>query len=470
MKRHILAGAICAAVVLAGAAGCAHLGPAGPPHPVVVVTESRKPQAEIAPDFIGFSYEKSSLSSPLFDAKNAGLVSLFRRLGPGVLRIGGNSVDRTLWDPTGPGLLKGMAAPADISRLARFLRAAGWRIIYGLNLGTAAPAAAAEEAAAARAAFGALLVAFEIGNEPDLYHSNGLRPQDYSYEDFLREWKTDARIVSQRSPDATFAGPVTASDLRRYAVPFSRDAQGLLSLLTQHYYRANGKLPTSTIRLLLSPDSQLSGMLGELALAARSENLVLGFRLDEANSFFNGGAPHVSDTFASALWAIDFLFQCASAGATGVNFHGGGESPGYTPIADNGTSVREVRPLYYGMLIFSMAARGSMAGAAVNGGADDSISAWAVSGRDHSLRLILMDSGASVTPIEIRVPSPYRSASLLRLTSASLGAEQGTLLGGAPIGPDGAWGAAKEEQAAVPDGRLTVMVKGPEAVLVVFRQ
>jgi len=43
--------------------------------------------------FVGLGYEKSKLSQPLFTAGNANLISLFKLLGNGVLRIGGNSVD-----------------------------------------------------------------------------------------------------------------------------------------------------------------------------------------------------------------------------------------------------------------------------------------------------------------------------------------------------------------------------------------
>ena len=42
-------------------------------------------------------------------------------------------------------------------------------------------------------------------------------------------------------------------------------------------------------------------------------------------------------------------------GMRGVNFHSGGYGPGYTPIADNGGAVVDVRPEFYGMLLFSQA-------------------------------------------------------------------------------------------------------------------
>ena len=292
--------------------------------------------------------------------------------------------------PRGRGLRKGLTAPSDISRLAQFLRAADWRVIYGLNMATSTPQVAEQEASAAHAALGNRLVAFEIGNEPDLYHGNGLRGRDYSYSDWLKEWKSYAEAISSGVPEAEYAGPAAATDLKGFTIPFSRDAAGKASLLTHHYYRADGRLSTSTVELLLSPDPRLPGLINGLADAARSQGIRGGFRLGEANSFFNGGAPHVSDTFASSLWAIDFLFECARGGAEGVNFHGGGESSGYTPIADDGRTVQAVRPEYYGIYLFSMAARGRMLTVNVSTGGN-AVSAWAVAARDDSLRVVLLN-------------------------------------------------------------------------------
>ena len=50
----------------------------------------------------------------------------------------------------------------------------------------------------------------------------------------------------------------------------------------------------------------------------------LQFRLDEINSAALRrclGRTGVSDTFASALWMLDTLFNMASVGVDGVNFH-----------------------------------------------------------------------------------------------------------------------------------------------------
>ena len=47
----------------------------------------------------------------------------------------------------------------------------------------------------------------------------------------------------------------------------------------------------------------------------------LPFRLTEVNSVTCGGVPGVSDTFATALWAPDTLFELLRAGVDGVNVH-----------------------------------------------------------------------------------------------------------------------------------------------------
>jgi hypothetical protein len=132
--------------------------------------------ASIGPAFAGLSYEKSSINeSPyLFTASNANLIGLFKRIGPSVLRIGGNSVDKNVWNASGAGNATAQVAPADVAALAAFVKAAGWRCLYDINLGGSAtgattPALATAEVAYAYQQFGSSLLGIEIGNECDLY-------------------------------------------------------------------------------------------------------------------------------------------------------------------------------------------------------------------------------------------------------------------------------------------------------------
>ena len=91
------------------------------------------PGQAIALDFIGLSYESAILAgADYFTPNNASTLGLIRALGEnGVIRIGGNTSERTVWGvdakPVGPASL--VIAPANIDRLAAALRVLGWKLI-----------------------------------------------------------------------------------------------------------------------------------------------------------------------------------------------------------------------------------------------------------------------------------------------------------------------------------------------------
>lgn len=435
--------------------------------PVAITLQRASTGLRLENGFAGFSYEKSKLISPLFTGSNAGLVALFKRLGPGVLRVGGNSVDKTTWDPTGPGLTSGKIAPSDVDRLASFLKAANWQVIYAMNYATNTPAQMADEATYAANAFGAQLYGFEIGNEVDLYHSNGLRATTFTYADFLTEWRAYAAAIQAKVPGAVLTGPASAYNTAGFTVPFAKDEATGISLLTQHYYRANGQLATSTIDLLLTPDTALPSTLQ--ALQKASATLPRGYRLAEANSFYNGGAPNVSDAYGTALWAIDFLFTNALNGSAGVNFHGGGNGTGYTPIADDGTHVVEARPEYYGLFVVSQAGPGSLLTTTVtaNGVA---ISAYAVAADSGATNLVLVNKDRTQTAsVSVDLGASATSATLTTLSGPSLDSPTGTLLNGAPIAADGSWAPGSAPTQSVSGATLKLSVAPASAVLVSLR-
>jgi hypothetical protein len=395
--------------------------------------------AKLDSTFAGLSYEKSVLATPLFSAGNAPLVALFQRLGAGVLRVGGNSVDRTTWVPMGAGLTLPSIAPADVDRLAGFLRAVNWKVIYGVNMAASTPAAAATEASYAATSLGDRLYGLEIGNEPDVY-KNKYRPATWTYASFRAEWEMYAAAVHTQVPTVALTGPASASHYQTYTVPFAADEASRIALLTQHWYLANGMDPTSTIDKLLMPDPALATELAGLAGAARGAAIADGFRLAECNSYYNGGSSGVSDSFASALWVIDFLFATAAGGASGVNLHGGGNGPGYTPIANDAAGkVVGARPEYYGVALFAMAASGELIGASVGAGAP-ALQAWAVDGTDGTTSLILVNkSRTDLARATIDFGRAVSTVELTTLIAPALESTSGVLLGGAPIAADGSW-------------------------------
>jgi len=281
--------------------------------------------ARVDSHYAGLSYEKNDLALPMFTGDNAALIRLFRLLGPSVLRIGANQVDQSSWNGAVEGLTP--ILPAQIDALAAFVQATQWQVIYGVNLARNTPANAAAEAAYVAGRLGPSLLVWEIGNEPDLYVRHGYRPDDWTYEDFLDEWLAYRAAMSAVSPGVPFSGPGTSFEVARYTVRFAHDVENL-GMLTHHYYRASRDDPDSTLRLLLQPHRGLMLELNGLVQQASAAGVPLGMRYTEANSFYGGGLPNVSNAYGTALWVMDFMFMCALAGCTGVNMHGGGSGPG----------------------------------------------------------------------------------------------------------------------------------------------
>ena len=168
--------------------------------------------------FTGVSLEYGALHSYTGrdpDHVNPVLIQLLRNLAPGgqasVLRIGGNSADKTWWP------MRGQIPPGGVNyalnngwmRTTRALaQALGAHMIMGVNLAGGRPAVAATEARALLAGIGrSTIQAFEIGNEPDVY---GMFP-----------WYRDRRVGSS-SRAATTGTCRSTSRSSRGGVPRSR--------------------------------------------------------------------------------------------------------------------------------------------------------------------------------------------------------------------------------------------------------
>ena len=447
-----------------------------PAQPVVQATVAFSPTNGFAlnPAFCGLSYEKSQLNASLFTSNDTSLVSMFSQIAPAVLRIGGNSVDRTCW-----GGVSNLTAitPAQVDAFAGFVKAlpTNWHVIYGINMSVNSPTNCVAEAAYVAKALGPSLLGFEIGNECDLYSGNGIRSSSFTFANFLSQWQALAAAITNAVPGWaitnrgggwTLTGPASAGNTAGYTVPFAADEAGVISLLTQHYYRGNGQSASSTIQLLVQPDPNLPGTVSNLVKAATSAQLPLGFRMDECGSYYNGGAPNVSDAYGSALWALDFMFTLAEHGCQGINFHGGGDGTGYTPIADNGTSVVQARPEFYGLKMFSLADNGNVIPATVTLSSNINFTAYGVRQPSGAISALLnnKDTNNSVE-VSLSLGSNVVAAEAIELTGTNLSATNAYTLGGAPINPDGSWAGGVQSVTFATNGVITFVVPTITAVL-----
>jgi hypothetical protein len=225
--------------------GTEALAAAAPLTEIHVRIDPSQASAVIPDDFIGLGYEISSVAlEGLLDPENLNYIELVRTLSSeGVIRIGGNTSDLASF------------VPGSFEALGGFLRATGWKLIWGLSLGSGTAESAADQAAAVAQAPGDRLRCFQIGNEPDLYVQNGLRPQGYGYAEYLQDFRHFAEVLRSRIPNAPLGGPDTA-DSPDWVASFSRDQGQSIQLLTEHYYRTDASNPAATIQNLLNTDAR----------------------------------------------------------------------------------------------------------------------------------------------------------------------------------------------------------------------
>jgi hypothetical protein len=161
----------------------------------------------------------------------------------------------------------------------------------------------------------------------------------------------------------------------------------------------------------------------------------LHFRIDELNAITCAGTPGLSDSFASALWAVNALFSIADAGIDGVNIHTWRGSAGklFGFSRTGGRWSASVRPEYYGLLMFQRAApAGSrLLATSQSEAAAAAVDSWATIGPDHATRVLLLNY--SLTRAQsVRLQLPRRAAARAKLTwlrAPSATATSGVTLG-----------------------------------------
>jgi hypothetical protein len=177
--------------------------------------------------FVGLAYEKNNQT--LWSAGNTNLISLFNALGASsILRIGGDSTDFTVWAPNGPGNTPGQVAPPDIDAFAGFVKAVGWKVIYGVNLGgsgngSTTPALAAAESAYVAKALGSSLIGIELGNEPDNWYQT-YYPAGLSEAQYFTLWTTYRNAILAVTPGLQFVGPATSTNPVTWTATFAEQA------------------------------------------------------------------------------------------------------------------------------------------------------------------------------------------------------------------------------------------------------
>lgn len=414
--------------------------------------------------FLGLSAEYWAL--PLWQPQMPLLervISLLRVPGDGpfVLRVGGDSADHAFWDPHQapmPPWAFGLA-PRWLDQAGRLVSDLGIRLILDLNLITDAPAQAIQWARAAEAGLPhGSIVGFEVGNEPDIYSRAGWLgitagkpylgrplPRVLTPADYVHDFAIYARALQQLAPDTTLAGPALARPAAdagwvRRLIAGDRRTLGLVTVhrypLSACAHRGSSQYPT--VHRLLSPTTSQGIATSVAADIAAAHDAGLPIRMTEVNSVTCGGMAGVSDTFATALWAPDTLFDLLRAGIDGVNLHVRADTIN-APFALTPRGLT-ARPLLYGLILFARALGpdARLVHDQLHAAAPLNLQADAVRVGPDALHVLLIDKGRRAVRVALRLPA-VGDLAVQRLTAPSPGARGQVTLGGRSLAPDGAW-------------------------------
>jgi hypothetical protein len=378
-----------------------------------------------------------------------------------VLRIGGNSTDATWWPVRGvspPRAVDYALTPAWTASARALAGQLGAKLILGVNLAAARPRLSAAEADALVQGIGAGLIdAFELGNEPDVYAlfpwyrgPRGLvyaRASGYGLSAFTSE----ARRTSALLPKLPLAGPATATLPWLAGIPALAAAEPALRVVTVHRYALQGCLtnPSSpaypSIANLLSDRSSAGLAQGLAPYIAMAHARGLSFRVDELNSAALAGClgrAGVSNTFASALWMLDALFNLASVGVDGVNVHSlpGAAYEPFTFSRDSAGWHAFVHPDYYAMLLFAQAFPPGARLLPVRA-APGPVKVWGTLAPDGHTRVALINKSPRPERVQLQLPPGAGPAELEWLKAPGASATAGVTLGGRSFGAQTATGA-----------------------------
>ncbi len=185
----------------------------------------------------------------------------------------------------------------------------------------------------------------------------------------------------------------------------------------------------------------------------------------EGNTCTRAGKAGVSDTFASALWAADFMLTIAQAGASGVNLHGGADGL-YTPIAGSPSKGFTARPIYYGMLFAKQLLTGRVLQTSVET-AGENVAAHATRD-DTTLRLTIINREPHPVTCRLAVAGlpTHIAGSVWRLEAPSIASTTDVTLAKAGVTARGVFRAGSDEAIHFAKGEASIYVPPYSASLV----
>jgi hypothetical protein len=457
-------------------------GAAIPVTPAVDVTFTGR-TTPIPKSFFGLSIEYTELGD--FEQIGPAFDNVLAMLSPGdgsplLLRLGGRSADQVVWMPTVreppateapqpisfetstvagvPTWVRGIS-PAWVSELAQLVRRDHLNVEPELNLVVHSPTMAVQFTRALRAALPpGSVTGVAIGNEPDLYRKQPWLQKEriastsastrrrwtvgYSPASYRSDYLTYARALRQAFPNIRLSAP----DIAYPSLTWSQQLLSLKglapnSIAVHRYATATCKTHEILVPNPLSflQDRYTAGLaqtlLSDIAFVHQQH---ADLRVTEMNSFTCGGRQQIAESYATALWAPDAIFEMLRVGVSGVNWHIHPALPN-SPFHLTAHGIVPL-PELYGLAVFAqmIGPHPLLVRVHVSDTLDRSLKVWAVSTTD-GLKVLALDKGPQPVTVLLHDPFGTRTGYLARLTAPTVASQTGVTFAGQSIGSDGRW-------------------------------
>lgn len=414
--------------------------------------------------FFGFSAEDNEVdkylaAGPLFDR----MIKIMRPQDGSrmILRLGGRSSDEAYWGVSTAGAPHYVfeLTPAWLDQLRSLAHRDNLKLEFDVNMAVHSPRMAAQFAKAALKTIGPNhLAGFGMGNEPDLYRLEswleGERIRStlsstprhwtagYTPEEYRTEYVEYAKRMLRAVPGTTLTAPeltypsqlwptelLALGSLAPQAISFHRYATATCKKVNSH---APGVYAFLKDRYAGGLASTLSGVF------ALTHSKGVPLRVTEMNSVTCGGRSRLAESFATALWAPDALFEMMQLGVAGVNWH---MRPTYANAPFHiGPKGIEPLPEAYGLAVFAqmLGPRAKLEDVSISSPLGHRVKAWAVDSK-NGLKLLLINKSGQTMKSRIQMGNGRSPATVSRLTAPSATAKSGETFAGQTIGPDARW-------------------------------
>jgi hypothetical protein len=377
------------------------------------------------------------------------VLSLVRCDGPVQLRIGGDSADHVFWSPVRalPEWVFELT-PGWLNEVSSIVRRSHVRLILDLNLVTASLRNATRWASTA-------VAKLPHGNIPGVrnrqrtdinsqtfWRSTSLGglgsrvlPRQITADSYVTAFAAYARALARVSLGVPLMGPALAEPglhIGWVSTLLASPHPGLCAVTAHRYPLSacsqSGTQTYPTIRRVPS-EAATAGMPQTVRPAVRlAARAALPVRLTELNSVTCGGTRGVSNTFATAPWAPDALFELVHAGVASADVHVRANAINAAFTLNRHGLV--AHPLLYGMILFArmLGPHPQLVGLRLQNLHRFHLKAWAVRTQGKVIHVLLIDKGQHSVRVGLRLPATG-PATVQRLHAPSVSGTSGIDIG-----------------------------------------